>query len=133
MPSSRAPVVEFRLAQPEADAGLQPLKLGDRQLWMLPQPVLTRVDLQSVAPVRNREGASYVRFGFTPAAAPRLAALTQRYPGKFLLLSIDGKLAAAPIIGGAMNDGVLYIPVVDERQAARVSAAVAGALQQRAP
>jgi preprotein translocase subunit SecD len=124
--ASTVPVVEFRLAQPESAAGLQPLKVGDRQLWVLPQPVLTRADLQTVAPVKSREGISYVRFQFTQAAAPRLAQVTQRFPGKFLLLSIDGQLASAPTIGGAMNEGVLFMPVLTEQQAAQVVAAVAG-------
>jgi preprotein translocase subunit SecD len=124
---SRVPVVEFRLAQPESAAGLQPLKVGDRQLWVLPQPVLTRADLQTVAPVKSREGHSYVRFQFTQAAAPRLAQVSERFPGKFLLLSIDGQLASAPTIGGAMNEGVLFVPMINEQQAALVSAAVAGA------
>ncbi|WP_141218247.1 hypothetical protein [Bordetella genomosp. 11] len=121
------PTVEFRLAQTEAAPGLHALQLGERQLWMLQQPVLTRTDIVSVTPVRSRAGASYVRFQFAPAAAPRLAAIAQRYPGKFLLLSIDGELAAAPTLGGPMNDGVLFVPVVSDRQAAQVSAAVAGA------
>lgn len=123
---SGAPVVEFRLAQSDAAAGLQSLKLGERQLWVLQQPVLTRGDLLSVAPAKSRAGASYVRFQFTPAATPRLAAITQRYPGRFLLLSIDGELAAAPTIGGPMTAGVLFVPVIDDQQAARLSAAVAG-------
>jgi preprotein translocase subunit SecD len=124
--ASAAPVVEFRLAQPESAAGLQPLKVGDLQLWVLPQPVLTRADLQTVAPVKSRDGHSYVRFQFSQAAAPRLAQVTQRFSGKFLLLSIDGQLASAPTIGGAMNEGVLFMPVVSEQQAAQVAAAVAG-------
>jgi preprotein translocase subunit SecD len=126
MQASGTPVVEFRLAQPEQAAGLQPLKVGDLQLWVLPQPVLTRGDLQTVAPVKTPEGHSYVRFQLTQAAAPRLAQVTQRFPGKFLLLSIDGQLASAPTIGGAMNEGVVFMPVLSEQQASQVVSAVAG-------
>lgn len=124
--ATAAPVVEFRLAQPQKDAGLQPVTLGKQQLWVLPQPVLTRADLQSVVAVKSREGRSFVRFQLNQAGAPKLAQLSRRFPGKFLLLTINSQLASAPTIGGPMTEGVIFVPVLNESQAAQVAAAVAG-------
>lgn len=124
--NAQAPAVEFRLAQNEKDNGLQPLKLNDRQLWVLPQPVFTRADLQSVTPVKSRDGRAYVRFQFNQAGASKLANVTQRYAGKYLLLTVNGQLASAPTISGPMKDGMLFVPAVNEQQANQIAAAVAG-------
>jgi preprotein translocase subunit SecD len=134
---ANAAIVEFRLAQNERDKGLQSLKVGDRELWVLPQPVMTRVDLQSVAAVKTQEGRPFVRLQFTQAGAQKLAAVSQRFTGKYLLLSINGQLASAPTIGGAMNQGLLFIPTASEQQASDVAAAIvtpmAPAAQRPAP
>lgn len=121
------PSVEFRLAQVEQDNGLQPLKLSDRQLWVLPQPVMTRLDLQSVAAVKAKDGRPYVRFGFNPAGAQKLASVSQRFAGKYLLVSVNNQLVSAPTIGGAMNEGILFVPTVNEQQASQIAAAVGSA------
>lgn len=134
---ANAPVVEFRLAQNEKDKGLQSLKLGEREVWMLPQPVMTRVDLESVAAVRTQDGHPYVRFQFNPAGAQKLAAVSQRFAGKYLLLSINGQLVSAPTIGGAMNQGLLFVPTVNDQQAVQVANVIASnpvpAAQRPAP
>jgi preprotein translocase subunit SecD len=125
--TAKAPVVEFRLAQSQPDTGLQRVQIGNQVMWVLPQPVLTRSDVRSLVAVKSREGKDYVQFTFTPAAAPRLAEISQRYRGKYLLLSVDRYLVSAPTIGGPMTNGELFVPATSAEDARQIAALAAGA------
>ncbi|MGB6102994.1 MAG: hypothetical protein WBF88_03955 [Pusillimonas sp.] len=109
--------VDFRLAQTDAASGLTELKLPDRSVWFLPQPVLTRADLASVEPRRTQQGQSYVRFGFSQDGAQKLAAVSQRYPGKLLLLTLNNTLIAVPQIQAALSNGILDVGFSSDQQA----------------
>jgi len=118
--------VDFRLAQTQAAPGLSELKLSDGSLWLLPEPVLTRADLASVEPRKTQQGQAYVRFGFSQAGAQKLAALSQRYPGKLLVLTLNNSLIAAPRIQGAITNGVLDVGFASDQQALNVAREIAG-------
>jgi len=118
--------VDFRLAQTQAAPGLSELKLSDGSLWLLPQPVLTRADLASVEPRKTEQGQAYVRFGFSQAGAQKLAALSQRNPGKLLVLTLNNSLVAAPRIEGTITNGVLDVGFASEQQALNVAREIAG-------
>ncbi|MBY4896178.1 hypothetical protein [Cupriavidus sp. AU9028] len=129
-PSAQAalrPSVEFRLAQPEQAPNLSQLRMANATLWVAPQPVLTRSDLSTVVSVRSKDGKPYVRFAFNESGAQKLAAVTQRFPGKNLVLTVGGNLVATPRIGGPVANGVLFVPMASEQQALNVAAVIGGA------
>ncbi|MBB2919366.1 SecDF P1 head subdomain-containing protein [Cupriavidus alkaliphilus] len=121
------PSVDFRLAQPERASGLNELRMANATLWVAPQPALSRSDLNTVVAVKAKDGKSYVRFGFTQAGAQKLAAVTQRFPGKVLVLTINGNLVATPRIARPVTNGLLFVPMGSEQQALNVAAVIGGA------
>jgi preprotein translocase subunit SecD len=88
--------------------------------------VLTRADLASVEPRKTEQGQAYVRFGFSQAGAQKLAALSQRNPGKLLVLTLNNSLVAAPRIEGTITNGVLDVGFASEQQALNVAREIAG-------
>jgi hypothetical protein len=46
--------------------------------------------------------------------------------GKLLVVSIDGNLAALPEIGGPMTQGILNVPVANEKVAFNITDAIVG-------
>ncbi len=125
--AAQQPAVEFRLAQPERAPNLNELRMANATLWVAPQPVLARGDLSTVVPVKAKDGKSYVRFNFTQPGAQKLAALTQRFSGKNLVLTVGGNLVATPRIGRPITNGVLFVPMASEQQALNVAAVIGGA------
>jgi preprotein translocase subunit SecD len=123
-----APVL-FLLAQPEKAQGLNELKLKDGSLWYLPQPALSRDDLTRVTPLQEKDGKGVVRFDFNPAGAKKLADLSQKFQGKYLVLVVGRDVVAAPRIAGAMNQGAMFIVVPSAAQAQAITQDIAGARQ----
>ncbi len=101
------------------------LSRGD-VIWLAPQPVLTRGDLQGVAPVRNDEGKSYLSFLLNEAGARKLADVTSRNTGALLSLVVGQTLHTVSIIGEPMTEGILRIPVANEAQAVGLVNAILG-------
>ncbi len=118
--------VDFRLAQTQADKGLKELKFPDGSVWYLPNPVLSRDDLTGVEPRRTKEGQAFVRFSFSQQGAQKLAAVTQRYPGKLLVLTLNDSLVALPRIEKPITNGVLDVGFSSDQQALNVVNAIAG-------
>lgn len=125
--ATQLPSVDFRLAQPERAPELKELRMANATLWFAPQPVLSRGDLNTVVAVKAKDGKHYVRFGFTQAGAQKLAAVTQRFPGKVLVLTINGNLVATPRIARPVTNGLLFVPMASEQQALNVAAVIGGA------
>jgi preprotein translocase subunit SecD len=131
--ATQLPSVDFRLAQPERAPELKELRMANTTLWFAPQPVLSRGDLNTVVAVKAKDGKHYVRFGFTQAGAQKLAAVTQRFPGKVLVLTINGNLVATPRIARPVTNGLLFVPMASEQQALNVAAVIGGAGTPTAP
>lgn len=115
---------DFRLAQLQPAEGLAELKLRDGSLWLLAQPVMNRADIMLVEPRQTAQGQAYLRFRFTHDGARKLAAISQQYPGKLLVLTINDELIAAPQIPAGVNDGVLDVVLATEAQAMYIARAL---------
>uniref|UniRef100_UPI0033424BC3 SecDF P1 head subdomain-containing protein n=1 Tax=Castellaniella defragrans TaxID=75697 RepID=UPI0033424BC3 len=119
--------VDFRLAQEQRDNGLEQLKFKDGSaVWYLPDPVLTRVDLSTAEPRRAQNGRVFVRFTFTPAGAQKLASITERFPGKFLVLTLGNSLQSVYRIQAPIANGVLDIGFGTAEEATAVVNRIAG-------
>lgn len=119
--------VDFRLAQTQQDKGLSQLKFKDgTSVWYLPQPVLSRADLANAEPRRTKQGQAFVRFTFTQPGAKKLASLTQRYPGKFLILTLGNSLQAVYQIRQPSTNGILDIGVDTDQHAVDMVNTIAG-------
>lgn len=123
-PVSATPV-DFRLAQTTPAQGLEELKLADGSLWILAQPVLNRSDLSTVEPRQTAQGQFYIRFGFNQTGARKLAEISNKYPGKLLVLTINNELVAAPQLQRGITTGVLDVPFASHAQAVNAARAIA--------
>lgn len=126
-PPTQQPVsVDFRLAQAKPAAGLKELKFSDGSIWYLPQPVLARSDLVRVEPLQTQRGQAYVRFFFSQAGAQKLAAISKRYPGKLLVLTLNNSLVAVPQIPGPITNGQLDVGFRTAQQAVGITQEIVG-------
>lgn len=128
--ASRPAQVVFRLAQAKQASNLSELKLKNGSLWYAKQPVFTRTDLTSVEPRRTQKGQAFVRFIFSQAGAKKLAFITEKFKGAFLVLTLNNSLASVTQIKGQDNKGVLDIPFRSDRQAVAVARVVVGKPQR---
>ncbi len=112
-----APTVEFHVGQLDAATDLKSVNLNGKQLYVTPQPVLTRADLTRMAPLKNSKGAFFVQFYLNPQGAQKMATLIEQSAGKYFVLSVDGSVAAISPIGAPINEGVLTMPVDSQARA----------------
>ena len=118
--ANSAPVVAMYLAQPQPAEGLAQIQLNQTtRLYTVRQPVFTQADLQQIVPVQNKEGQVFLRFDFNQQGAAKLAKVTGESVGKYLLVSVRGKLVAVPRIAAANTAGQLPVAVksADEARA----------------
>ncbi|WP_415358983.1 SecDF P1 head subdomain-containing protein [Kerstersia gyiorum] len=110
--ANSAPAVSFFLAQAQPAEGLSEVVLNpNTRLYALPQPVFTQQDLQQVLPVRNNQGQVFLRFDFNEQGAQKLATVTSRAQGNYLILSMRDQIVAVPQINAVYDQGFLPVPV----------------------
>lgn len=102
-------VITIHLAQQQPDDQLIPVQVGEGNLYALPQPVLIQTDMQQVTPVTAENGDTFLLFEMSNEGSQKLATVTQRAQGHFLLLSVQGQLVSMAQIGQAINDGQLLM------------------------
>jgi len=124
-------VVEFRLAQTQPAKNLSILHLGKDTLYYFQPPVLTGNDLAKAVPMKNQRGQAFVRFVFNRQGAQRLAQLSQSNAGRLLLVTVNGKLVAAPRIGGPMTEGVMNMTTDTDRNAVLIAGEVNGSVSRK--
>lgn len=124
-------IVEFRLAQSQPARNLTALHIGKQTLYFFPPPVLTGNDLARAIPMKTSQGQPFVRLEFNQAGAQRLAALTRQNAGRWLLITVNGKLVAAPRIGGPMTQGIMNMTTDSDRNAVLVANDMNGAVPGR--
>lgn len=115
------------LAQGKQDEGLKKLEFGDDTAWYIPRPLLTRADLESVQARRTQQGQAFVRVQLQDDGAKRLAAVTQQYPGKLLLVTVANNLVSVVRIQQPIESGSLDIGMTSADQATQMTQALTGA------
>lgn len=125
-PETQAASFAVFMAQPQADKRLKKLQFGSNTVWYLPRPLLTRQNLASVQPRRTQQGKAFVRVTLKTKAAQRLAAITKRYPGKLLLVTVGNNLVSIVRIQQPITDGKLDIAAPSAEQARGLAQALAG-------
>lgn len=123
--------VDFRLAQGESDENLSKLELPNDAgtVWYIPQPILTRENINNAEPRRTKDDQAFVRFTFSADGAKQLADVSQRFPGKLLVLTIDGTLIRILRIDQPITNGILDVPFDSEKQAIGLVNIIAGRAQ----
>ncbi|CAM5180068.1 hypothetical protein CDEF62S_04361 [Castellaniella defragrans] len=127
-PAQKAPV-GFMLAQGQQAGGLSRLMTANGAIWVLPQPVMTQADLNSVQarrwnPGQANQGQAFVRFSFSPAGAKNLADISRRYAGKILVVTVGRAIVGLMQLDAPVGNGVLELPVASEQAAIGIAHAV---------
>lgn len=102
-------VITIHLAQEQADDQLVAVDVGDGNLYALPQPVLVQSDMQQVTPVTAENGSTFLLIEMTDEGRQKLAAVSERAQGHYLLLSVQGQLVSLAQIGQPLEDGQLLM------------------------
>ncbi|HLR29998.1 MAG TPA: hypothetical protein VK082_05430 [Paenalcaligenes sp.] len=102
-------VITIHLAQEQADDQLVAVDVGDGNLYALPQPVLVQSDMQQVTPVTAENGSTFLLIEMTDEGRQKLAAVSERAQGHYLLLSVQGQLVSLAQIGQPLQDGELLM------------------------
>ncbi|MFA5663747.1 hypothetical protein [Castellaniella sp.] len=119
--------VDFRLAQEQQDKGLQELKFQDgTKVWYLPDPVLSRADLATAEPRRTKDGRPFVRFTFNQVGAQKLASISDRFPGKYLVLTLGNSLVSVYQMQKPITNGILDIGFANDQEAISIVNRIAG-------
>src|SRR5699024_6686347 len=102
-------VITIHLAQEQADDQLVAIDVGDGNLYALPQPVLVQSDMQQVTSVTAENGNTFLLLEMTDEGSQKLATVSERAQGHFLLLSVQGQLVSLARIGQPLEDGQLLM------------------------
>ncbi|WP_198958952.1 SecDF P1 head subdomain-containing protein [Candidimonas nitroreducens] len=122
--------MEFRLAQAQPANNLMPLPIGKRLFYYFPVPVLTGADLDWAVPRKTGQGQPFVHIKFNQKGAQRLAELTQRNKGRWLLITVNGNLEAGPRIGDPIDNGIIDMATNTDSEAARFAGELNGSVHR---
>ena len=92
--------IEFRAAQNRPGSGLTEMVAprSDGKVYVSSNALLTDADIESAALKPNRDGASRIEVMFTEEGRRKFSKATTTLIGRPLVILIDGKAIAAPIV-----------------------------------
>lgn len=114
-------VITIHLAQKKSESELITVNMGgDNKLYALPQPVLTHADMQQITPVTAQDGSTYIMFEMNQQGRSKLANVTSRAKGHYLLISAKDQLISVAQIADPITDGKLLISTNDAQHTQQV-------------
>ena len=116
--------VDFYLGQQKPANGLVRFKTRESEVWMAPQPVMTRADLSSVQPRRGATGQPFVRFMFSSEGARKFEQITARYHGKILVVSVGKTVIDVLLLDAVVTNGMLDVMTHTDQTAVDISNAI---------
>ena len=116
---------EARLAEQKPSPGLKEVKGFDgEKLYLHNEVILTNSDIAEAKVVPQPGGAKYeILITFTPAAARKIYAFTEKNIGKRMAVLIDGEVVIAPYINEATGEAA-KIDAFTKEEAERIVAGI---------
>ncbi|MFA5520475.1 MAG: hypothetical protein WCY98_01775 [Castellaniella sp.] len=127
-----APVAVF-VADTVAQEGWSPIRLNDGELYLNPQPVVTRDDLTGVQAGTNKNGDGLLVLELNAAGLGKVNQATTQFPGKRLALIVGQTLMAVPGYSAPLTTERLAFMVGSGETAAAAAEAIAGTPAGDAP
>lgn len=121
--------VAIFLAQQQADAQLVPISVGQGNLYALPQPFLLQSDIQQITPATADNGASYLVLQLNEQGRQKLAVVSTRASGHFMLLNVQGQLASLMQITQPIQDGRVLMSTQSAQHSTAIIQAISGQAQ----
>jgi len=114
-------MISVHLAQLQNGPELLTVDLGeDKKLYALPLPVFNRADMQGVEAFATKEGKTFIVFDMTEQGRTKLAELTAKAKGHFLLFGAQGQMIGISQITEPMMDGKLVMETQDKKHTEQV-------------
>lgn len=120
-----APVAIF-IADMKEQSGWHPIQIDTGNLYVNPQPVVTREDLTGVQAGSNDDGEGLLALVLHPTARERVVQATTQNPDMRLALIVGRTLLSAPGYSGPVDTEYLIFGVGTEENAMAVARAIAG-------
>ena len=125
-PATNSPAAFF-IGETHSAPNLTAVKMIDgTRLYLEREPVLKGGDISQANDLVDKQGRHFVGVRFTKAGASKLAEVSAKSKGKRLVLIINGRPEAAPVIGEQLNHGVLAFGVPSAMGAASLAARIRG-------
>lgn len=125
-PATNSPAAFF-IGETHSAPNLTAVKMIDgTRLYLEREPVLKGDDISQANDLVDKQGRHFVGVRFTKAGASKLAEVSAKSKGKRLVLIINGRPEAAPVIGEQLNHGVLAFGVPSAMGAASLAARIRG-------
>lgn len=103
-------IITVHLAQRQSESELITVNLGgDNKLYALPQPILTHADMQQITPITAQDSSTYIMFEMNQQGRAKLANVSSRAKGHYLLISAKDQLISVAQIAEPITDGKLLI------------------------
>ena len=117
----------FFIGETHSAPDLTAVKMTDgTRLYLQREPVLKGEDITQAHDLVDKQGKHFIGVRFTKAGASKLADVSAKSKGKRLVLILNGKVEAAPVIGEPLNHGVLAFSAPSPLGAANLAARIRG-------
>lgn len=125
-PATHSPATFF-IGETHSAPNLTAVKMIDgTRLYLQREPVLKGDDVSQANDLVDKQGRHFIGVRFTKEGAGKLAEVSAKSKGKRLVLIINGRVEAAPVIGEQLNRGVLAFGVPSALGAASLAARIRG-------
>jgi hypothetical protein len=125
-PATNSPATFF-IGETHSAPNLTAVKMIDgTRLYLEREPVLRGEDISQANDLVDKQGRHFIGVRFTKAGASKLADVSAKSKGKRLVLIINGRVEAAPVIGEQLDHGVLAFGVPSAMGAASLAARIRG-------
>jgi hypothetical protein len=125
-PATNSPATFF-IGETHSAPNLTAVKMIDgTRLYLQREPVLKGGDISQANDLVDKQGRHFVGVRFTKEGASKLAEVSAKSKGKRLVLIINGRVEAAPVIGEQLDHGVLAFGVPSALGAASLAARIRG-------
>ena len=117
----------FFIGETHSAPNLTAVKMIDgTRLYLEREPVLKGEDISQANDLVDKQGRHFIGVRFTKTGASKLADVSAKSKGKRLVLIINGRVEAAPVIGEQLDHGVLAFGVPSALGAASLAARIRG-------
>lgn len=120
-----APVAVF-LADTQEHAGWRPVQIQSGTIYLNPQPVITRQDLNDVRAGSSPQGDGLLALGLTDVGKKKVQDITAANPNMRLALVVGRTMMAAPGYSSPVATDQLVFGVGTEANATAAARAIAG-------
>lgn len=127
-----APVAVF-LADTQEHAGWRPVQIQSGTIYLNPQPVLTRQDLNDVRAGTSSQGEGLLALGLTDLGKKKVQDITAANPNMRLALVVGRTMMAAPGYSAQVSTDQLVFGVGTEANATAAARAIAGVVPEPVP